>query len=127
MKTRVISGIVGVIVAIVAFVIVLQDGQRKIAVQYSKKLQGRKMVGGQSSCIPLKVNTAGVIPVIFASSLMSFPGIIMMLIGKSNIEGIGGHILNALSQQNWCSLEQPWYSVGLLIYILLVVFFAYFR
>ena len=118
--------IVAVVLLTIVLVIFLQDGVRKIPVQYAKKMQGRKMVGGASTHIPLKVNTAGVIPVIFASSLMSFPGIIMMLLGKSNIEGVGGHILNALSQQNWCSLENPAYSVGLLIYILLVVFFAYF-
>ena len=118
--------IIAVVLLTIVLVIFLQDGVRKIPVQYAKKMQGRKMVGGQSTHIPLKVNTAGVIPVIFASSLMSFPGIIMMLLGKSNPEGVGGHILNALSQQNWCSLEQPWYTVGLLIYILLVVFFAYF-
>ena len=113
--------IVAVVLLTIVLVIFLQDGERRIPVQYAKKMQGRKMVGGQSTHIPLKVNTAGVIPVIFASSLMSFPGIIAMLLGKSN-----GHILNALSQQNWCSLETPWYSIGLLLYILLVVFFAYF-
>ena len=68
--------IVAVIVAMVVFVIILQDAERRIPVQYSKKMQGRKMVGGQSTSIPLKVNTAGVIPVIFASSLMSFPVVI---------------------------------------------------
>ena len=113
--------ILAVVLLTIVLVIFLQDGERRIPVQYAKKMQGRKMVGGQSTHIPLKVNTAGVIPVIFASSLMSFPGIIAMLLGKSN-----GHILNALSQQNWCSLENPWYSIGLLLYILLVVFFAYF-
>ena len=118
--------ILAVVLLTIVLVIFLQDGVRKIPVQYAKKMQGRKMVGGQSTHIPLKVNTAGVIPVIFASSLMSFPGIIMMLLGKSAGDGVGGHILNALSQQNWCSLEQPWYTVGLLLYILLVVFFAYF-
>lgn len=118
--------IIAVVLLTIVLVIFLQDGVRKIPVQYAKKMQGRKMVGGQSTHIPLKVNTAGVIPVIFASSLMSFPGIIAMLLGKSGGDGIGGHILNALSQQNWCSLENPLYSVGLLVYILLVVFFAYF-
>ena len=113
--------IIAVVLLTIVLVIFLQDGERRIPVQYAKKMQGRKMVGGQSTHMPLKVNTAGVIPVIFASSLMSFPGIIAMLLGKSN-----GHILNALSQQNWCSLENPWYSIGLLLYILLVVFFAYF-
>ena len=58
-----------VIVGMVVFIILLQDGERRIPVQYAKKVQGRKMVGGQSSHIPLKVNTAGVVPVIFASSL----------------------------------------------------------
>lgn len=118
--------IIAVVLLTIVLVIFLQDGVRKIPVQYAKKMQGRKMVGGQSTHIPLKVNTAGVIPVIFASSLMSFPGIIAMLLGKSGGDGIGGHILNALSQQNWCSLENPLYSIGLLVYILLVVFFAYF-
>lgn len=56
--------IVAIILAVIVFVIFLQDGQRKIAVQYSQKIQGRKNVGGQSTFIPLKVNTAGVIPVI---------------------------------------------------------------
>ena len=118
--------IIAVVLLTIVLVIFLQDGVRKIPVQYAKKMQGRKMVGGQSSHIPLKVNTAGVIPVIFASSLLSFPGIIMMLLGKSAGDGFGGHILNTLSQQNWCSLEKPWYTIGLLIYILLIVFFAYF-
>ena len=68
--------IIAVIVAMVVFVIVLNDAQRNIPVQYSKKMVGRKLVGGQASSIPLKVNTAGVMPVIFASSIMSFPVVI---------------------------------------------------
>ena len=62
-----------ILAAMVVFVIILQDGERRIPVQYSKKMVGRKLVGGQAFHIPLKVNTAGVIPVIFASSIMSFP------------------------------------------------------
>ena len=118
--------ILAVVVVTVIFVIVLQDGERKIPVQYSKKTQGRKMVGGQSTHIPLRVNTAGVIPVIFASSLMSFPSVIMALLGKSAGTGVGGKILMALSSSNWCNPKQPVYSLGLLLYIVLVVFFAYF-
>ena len=68
--------IIAIILAVVVFVVILQDGERRIPVQYSKKMQGRRMVGGQSTHIPLKVNTAGVIPVIFASSIMSFPVVI---------------------------------------------------
>ena len=74
----------------------------------------------------MKVNTAGVIPVIFASSLMSFPGIILALLGKSAGTGIGGKIITGLSSSSWCNPQQPVYSLGLLLYIVLVVFFAYF-
>lgn len=117
--------ILAVILFIVVFVIYLQDGERRIPVQYSKKVVGRKMVGGSTSSIPLKVNTAGVMPIIFASSIMSLPGIIVGFLGK-NPGGIPGTILAVLSSSNWCKPSQPVYSVGLLIYILLVVFFAYF-
>lgn len=116
--------ILAVILFIVVFVIYLQDGERRIPVQYSKKVVGRKMVGGSTSSIPLKVNTAGVMPIIFASSIMSLPGIIVGFLGK-NPGGIPGTILAVLSSSNWCKPSQPVYSVGLLIYILLVVFFAY--
>ena len=118
--------IAAVILVTVVFVIILQDGERRIPVQYSKKLQGRKVIGGQSTNIPMKVNTAGVIPVIFASSLMSFPGIILALMGKSAGTGIGGKIITGLSSSSWCNPQQPIYSLGLLLYIVLVVFFAYF-
>ena len=84
--------IVAIILFVIIFVILLQDGQRKIAVQYSQKVQGRKTVGGQSSHIPLKVNTAGVVPVIFASSLMQFPIIIATFLGKGDGDGIGSQI-----------------------------------
>ena len=72
--------ILAVILAVVVFVVLLQSGERRIAVQYSKKVQGRKTYGGQSTHIPLRVNTAGVIPVIFASSLMQTPIVILLTI-----------------------------------------------
>lgn len=119
--------IIAVIVAIVVFVIILQDGERRIPVQYSKKMQGRKMVGGQATNIPLKVNTAGVIPVIFASSIMSFPVVISQFMGsRINYESIGGHILAALSSSNWFKPERPAYTIGLVVYIALIIVFAYF-
>ena len=83
--------ILAILLVVVVFVIVLQGGERRIAVQYSQKIQGRKTYGGQSSHIPLKVNTAGVIPVIFASSLMQTPIIIAQFLGKGNGTGIGSH------------------------------------
>ncbi len=117
--------IIAVIVLTVIFVVYLQDAERRIPVQYSKKVVGRKTFGGQSTHIPLKVNTAGVIPVIFASSLMGIPGMIVALLNKSP-SGFWGHILNGLNSNNWCVPSMPWYSIGLLVYIVLVVLFAYF-
>lgn len=119
--------IVAIVIAIVVFVVVLQDGERRIPVQYSKKMQGRKMVGGQSSNIPLKVNTAGVIPVIFASSIMSFPVVIAQVFGsRINYDSIGGHILLMLNSSNWFKPERPVYSIGMVVYIALIIVFAYF-
>ena len=118
--------IIAIIVAMVVFVVVLQEAERRIPVQYSKKLQGRKQVGGQSTHIPLKVNTGGVIPVIFAQSLLQTPVIIAAILGKGNGTGIGSKILKGMSQSNWCNPEEPIYSIGLVVYILLIIAFAYF-
>ena len=118
--------ILAVVIAMVVFVVILQDGERRIPVQYSKKMVGRKLMGGQSTNIPLKVNTAGVIPVIFASSIMSFPAVIAQLTGKGNGTGIGSEILRGLSSNNWCNPKQLQYTWGLVLYIVLCVFFAYF-
>lgn len=118
--------IIAIIIVLVVFVILLQDGQRKIAVQYSQKIAGRKTYGGQSTHIPIKVNTAGVIPIIFASSLMQFPVVIAGFMGKGNGTGIGSEILKGMNQANWCNPDQIQYTWGLLVYILLTVFFAYF-
>lgn len=125
--------ILGVIVLMVAFIVLLNGGERRIKVQYAKKVQGRKMVGGQSSYIPLKVNTANVIPVIFASSLMSFPTVIAGFMNVQPASGagasLGQKILKILDQRSWCnvtSFAEFKYTAGLLIYIALVIFFAYF-
>ncbi len=118
--------IIAVIVLMVVLVIILNSGTRKIPVQYAKKMQGRKMYGGNSSNIPLKINTAGVIPVIFASSLMQFPVIICSLFGINGGTGFWGKVLRGLSSSNWCRPSEPIYSIGLVVYIALVIFFAYF-
>ena len=117
-----------IILVVVVFVIILQGGQRKIAVQYSQKVQGRKSVGGQSSFIPLKVNTAGVIPVIFASSIMQFPILIATFLGKDveNGKGFGYEILNGLNSNNWFNPDKFHYTWGLILYIVLTIAFAYF-
>ena len=114
-----------VLLAMVVFVVVLNDAERRIPVQYSKKMVGRKMVGGQASNIPLKVNTAGVMPVIFASSIMSFPVVIAQFF-TVDYTSIGGRILMMLNSSSWFRPEQPVYSIGLVIYLVLIVVFAYF-
>lgn len=118
--------IAAIILALVVMVVILQDGERRIAVQYSQKMQGRRTYGGQSTHIPMKINTAGVIPIIFASSLMQFPIVIASFLGKGNGSGIGSEILRGLNQSNWCNPESIKYSWGLVVYIILTVFFAYF-
>lgn len=122
-----IAGLIvaAVIIATVVFVLVLNGAERRIPVQYSKKMQGRKMIGGQSTFIPLKVNTSNVIPVIFASSIMSMPSMVAQFF-QVDYSTIGGKILLMLSSSNWFRPDRPVYSIGLLIYILLVVLFAYF-
>lgn len=118
--------IVALLVLMIGFVVLLQGGERRIPVQYAKKMQGRKMVGGQSSNIPVKVNTAGVIPVIFASSLMTLPVIIAQFFDVDPTS-VGGIILGMLSSSNWLHRGVPvYYNVGLVIYIVLIVAFAYF-
>lgn len=121
-----IAIIAAVILATIVLVVILQGGERRIPVQYSKKIQGRRQVGGQSTHIPLKVNTGGVIPVIFAQSLMMFPVMIAQFFGADQGTGVGSWILRMLSQSNWCNPAEPLYSIGLVIYIALIIAFAYF-
>jgi preprotein translocase subunit SecY len=99
----------------VTFVVLIQLGERRIPVQYAKRMQGRKMQGGQSTHIPLKVNMAGVIPVIFASSLLQFPGTIATFIGEPT--GFWASLINFLKITS---------ISGALIYFVLILFFAYF-
>ncbi len=114
--------IVAIIVVVVAMVCLLQDAERRIPVQYSAKVTGRRSVGGQSTNIPLKVNTAGVMPIIFASSVMQFPVVITQLFFSNK----SFEWTKYLSSSYWCRIDMPKYSLGLLLYIVLVVIFAYF-
>lgn len=125
--------IILVIAVTVVLIIMLQDAQRRIPVQYSKKVVGRKMTGGNSTYIPLKVNTAGVIPVIFAMSLLQFPIIISSFFGVRAATGpdasVWQKVLYCCTQDNWFNFEsfaEFKYSLGVLVYIVLIIFFAYF-
>ena len=104
---------VGMIVGIVF----VESGQRRIPVQFAKRVVGRRMYGGQSTYIPLKVNQSGVIPVIFASSILAFPALIASALGSS-----GGGI------QQWINdnlvARQSWFYIT--FYTLLIIFFSYF-
>lgn len=122
--------IVAVIILTIVLVVILQGAERRIPVQYAKKIQGKKTIGGQSSHIPLKVNTAGVVPVIFAGSLLQFPIVIASFFGKTPARAyVLPKVLYALSQSSWLnftSFGEFKYSIGLLVYIGLLFFFAYF-
>ena len=116
--------IVAVVVGTVVLTVILNGGERRIPVQYAKKVQGRKIVGGQSSHIPLKVNTGGVIPIIFASSLMQLPIVISSFF---QVKSQGWNtFLGMLNSGRWFSKANPISSIGVVIYIVLVIFFAYF-
>ncbi|MBO7355026.1 MAG: preprotein translocase subunit SecY, partial [Lachnospiraceae bacterium] len=117
--------IIAIVIAMIVLVVFLNGGERRIPVQYAKKMAGNKMVGGATSNIPLKVNTSGMIPIIFAQSLLEFPIIIISFTGK-NPSGFWGEVLKGLNSRNWCIPSQMKYSIGLLVYIGLLIFFSYF-
>jgi len=100
-------------VLIVAGIIFVQEGERRIPVQYSKRIVGRKVYGGRSTHIPMKVNQAGVIPVIFASSVLLFPGVI-------------AQVLPYDWASNVASMIQPGSTLYLILYALMILFFTYF-
>jgi preprotein translocase subunit SecY len=100
-------------VAMIVFVIAIQQGQRKIQVQYAKRVVGRKTYGGHSTHIPLKINQAGVIPIIFASSVLMFPVTIAQFIDVAWVKTVAG----------WFAWGTP---LQTLLYALMIVFFTYF-
>lgn len=102
-----------VMVAVIAGCIVLQEGQRRLPVQYAKKVVGNKVYGGQSTFIPLKVNQGGVMPIIFASSILIFPYTVLKFFSGDF----------AVKLQNMMAPGSPVYTV---CYVLLILFFAYF-
>jgi preprotein translocase subunit SecY len=117
--------IVAVMIALTIGIIYIEQGQRRIPVQFSKRVRGRKVMGGQSTYIPLKVNMAGVIPVIFATSIMYFPALIASVLPPT---GWGATVrnwidVNLLSSSGGGFSPSLWY---IFVLALLVVFFTYF-
>ena len=110
--------LLALVVAVIGIVVLMNNGERRIPVQYAKRVVGRKMYGGQSTHIPIKVAMAGVMPIIFAISIISFPATICQLAGiTANSQGFWGGFLRAMSQGSLL------YGV---LYFLLIIFFTYF-
>ena len=118
--------ILAIIAIVIVMVIYLQDAERRIPVQYSQKIQGRRQVGGSATNIPLKVNTGGVIPVIFAQSLMQTPVIICALFGKAQGTDFWSMVVKGLSQSNWFNPDNWILTIGAVVYVALIIAFAYF-
>ncbi|NLO98187.1 MAG: preprotein translocase subunit SecY [Peptococcaceae bacterium] len=114
-----VVGLVIIAALIIAGVVFIQEGQRRIPVQYAKRVVGRRVYGGQSSHIPLKVNQAGVIPLIFGISLVMLPATIATWLPKTS-----GFVMFT---EKWLSMNGSVYSIPfLLVYALLIIFFTYF-
>lgn len=105
-----------VLVLVVAFIVVLELAERRIPIQYAKRMQGRKAYGGASTYIPIKVNMAGVMPIIFAISITSLPGIITSFV-TTTPTGWWGTVLA------WLNTSHPF---GACLYVVLIIFFTYF-
>lgn len=113
------------IVVVICLTLILNFAERRIPVVYTQKMQGRRFVGDGASNIPMKVNTAGVMPVIFATSLMTFPALILGLLGKTP-NGIWATVTKALNSNNWFDPSDWLPTVGYILYVLLLIFFAYY-
>jgi len=111
--------LLAVMLVIVAFIVLVERGQRKISVQYAKRVVGRRVLGGQSTHLPLRVNTGGVIPVIFASSILTFPQTFGLVV-KDNTSGIGRLLARVTDALRF---GEPLYN---LLYVIGIIFFCYF-
>ncbi|GEL96287.1 preprotein translocase subunit SecY [Cellulomonas composti] len=105
-----------IIVLVIGLVVFVEQSQRRIPVQYAKRMVGRRMYGGSSTYIPIKINMAGVIPIIFASSLLAIPGLVAQF-GDQSAEWV-----------RWVSTNLAQYDapLHLLLYVILIIFFCYF-
>ncbi len=105
------------LLAMIAYIVWMDNAERRIPVQYAKRVVGRKMYGGQSTHIPIKVNMSGVLPVIFASSILSLPATIQLFLDEDKITGGWKTFFNMFSTDHW------FYAI---VYFVLILFFAYF-
>jgi preprotein translocase subunit SecY len=102
----------------IAYIVLLDNAERRLPIQYSKRVVGRKMMGGQNTHMPIKINMSGVLPIIFASSILSLPGTVQMFLKNQPAEdSFWGKFFDAFQGDSW------WYAG---MYFLLIIFFAYF-
>lgn len=112
----IVAAVLLVIIAVIGFIVLMNNAERRIPVQYAKRVVGRKMYGGQSSHVPIKVAMAGVLPIIFAVSIMAFPATIAQMFGGAT-SGFWAGFLQVFTPGS------PWYS---LIYFILIILFTFF-
>ena len=115
-RALVVLLLVGVL-ALVVFVVFISDAERRIPVQYAKRQVGRKMYGGQSSHLPMKVNMSGVLPIIFAQSIASLPVTIWTFIGIPEEETVSRAIYDAIDTQSF---------IYMIVYFIMIIGFSYF-
>ena len=110
--------VVVLLLAMIAYIVWMDNAERRIPVQYAKRVVGRKMYGGQSTFIPIKVNMSGVLPVIFASSILSLPATVQLFLSEDKIKDTGWEtFFKMFSTDHW------FYAI---LYFFLILFFAYF-
>lgn len=122
-----VAAVIIVAIAAITFVVFFSDAERRIPVQYAKRVVGRKMYGGQTTNIPIKIAAGGVMPIIFASSIMAFPATIVRLVSGGQMPtspSLGYYILGCLS----AGFASEWWTsvVYAVLYALLILFFTYF-
>ncbi len=104
--------------AMIVYIVFMDNAERRLPIQYAKRVVGRKMYGGQSTHMPIKVNMSGVLPIIFASSILSLPGTVQMFISSDKYAGtFWEKFFDAFQSDSW------WYAI---MYFVLIIFFAYF-
>ncbi|MBN2055600.1 preprotein translocase subunit SecY [bacterium] len=121
MKFYVLLAIIAIMFIVVAGVVLMQQSQRRIPVQYPKRVVGRRIMGGQSTHVPLRINTAGVIPVIFASSIIMFPLTVIKFLRNSLESDVWRGVFDAIEQN-----MMPGAVMYTVVYVILIVFFCYF-
>ena len=123
MSWLIVAGLVIAMCLVLAGVVFMQQAERRIPVNYAKKVVGRKMFGGQNTHIPMKLSMAGVMPIIFAMSFMMFPATIISLVTKANPTGFWMHVYKAFS----ITSDSAWYYILIyaLVYTLLIIGFTF--